>query len=659
MNTPNFEQPFILELDACEYGLGAILTQEYDGKKYVIAYASRTLSTAERRYAATEREALAIEWATKHFRPYLEDNKVYIRSDCKALEWMRTAKDVTGRLARWAMKLSAYRIEEIKYRPGKLNANANSLSRNPLPTDDIDQHEVSTIETTVNLWKNTNILNDIKKEQEADSKLKSIIELLKTKPSTDFNGKRNPHILINGLLYKIKNANKHYNQRVVGAKHLLVTPRTMQNKLLEWAHDHPTAGHGGQQTTLFRLSTKVYWKSMRKDIFNYIAACQECQKFKYNNAPTANPMQMHLVNEPWYTIGMDIMGPLPTTARQKRFLLIVVDYFTRWIELFPLKSTTSIEVSKILMNEVFSRYRLPKHIVSDNGPQFISNLFKNFCNTLRIKQNLTANYHPQSNMTEQVNRTLKPLIAIYAQQQHNSWDEEIQKLAFAIRTAVNETTGETPAFMMFGRDLRGPLDVLIGETTEESRSTPIHHELIQQYKNNLINNLRCAYSVIQEHTEIEKIKQKEKYDQHTAQRQYNEGDLVWVAIPKAQIRENSMGGKLQPDYQGPCRLIKQLSSNTFTVHRLSGNADLGATNTDRLKPYIDLNRNNQSRTTTTMDNRFGNEKESQGLINNDKTSILKSDRQKTQINEPSMSNQSSQRRVSNRHRRVPIRYIEN
>ncbi|CAF5020282.1 unnamed protein product, partial [Rotaria socialis] len=80
MNTPNFEQPFILALDA--------------------SYTSRTLSTAERKYGATEREALAIVWATKHFRPYLEGNKIYVRSDCKALEWMRTAKDVTGRLAR-------------------------------------------------------------------------------------------------------------------------------------------------------------------------------------------------------------------------------------------------------------------------------------------------------------------------------------------------------------------------------------------------------------------------------------------------------------------------------------------------------------------------------------------------------------------------------
>ena len=146
------------------------------------------------------------------------------------------------------------------------------------------------------------------------------------------------------------------------------------------------------------------------------------------------------------------MGPLPTTARQKRFLLVVVDYFTRWIELFPLKYITSINIANILINEVFSRHGLPKYIVSDNGPQLVSNLYNDFCNTLDIKQNLTANYHSQSNMTERVNRTLKPLIFIYAQQQHNSWNVEIQTLAFAIRTAVNETTGETLAFMMFGRD---------------------------------------------------------------------------------------------------------------------------------------------------------------------------------------------------------------
>ena len=403
MSTPNFNEPFILELDACEYGLGAILAQEYDKRKFVIAYASRTLSPPERNYSATEREALAIVWATQHFRPYLEGTKVFIRSDCKALQWLKNAKDISGRLARWAIKLSAFQIENIQYRPGTANANADSLSRNPIgmtskqeveqstlnaeeisknvisgrskTTNTRDCREISTIETIINIWENTNILDDIKSEQQADSKLNHIIQQLKTNPTPELNDKRQPHVLINDILYKIKNSNRHYNQWMLGIKHLLVIPKTMQNKVLKWAHDHPMGGHAGQQKTLFRLSNRVYWASMRKDIFNYVAACGECQKFKYKNMPTATPMQLHEVLEPWHTVGIDIMGPFPVTSRQKRFLLVIVDYFTRWIEVFPMRITTSAEVAEVLIDQVFARYGLPRYILSDNGPQFVSNLF--------------------------------------------------------------------------------------------------------------------------------------------------------------------------------------------------------------------------------------------------------------------------------------------
>jgi hypothetical protein len=105
-------------------------------KNLFIAYGSRTLSPAERKYGATEPDALEIVWATQHFRPYLEGNKINIRSDCKTLEWTQTAKDVTGRLARWAIKLSAYQIEDTRYRPGKANVNADSLSRNPIAIEE-------------------------------------------------------------------------------------------------------------------------------------------------------------------------------------------------------------------------------------------------------------------------------------------------------------------------------------------------------------------------------------------------------------------------------------------------------------------------------------------------------------------------------------------
>lgn len=636
MNTPNFEYPFILEVDACEYGLGAVLTQEYNEHKYVIAYASRTLSTAERNYAATEREALAIVWATKHFRAYIEGSKIYIRSDCKALEWMRNAKDVTGRLARWAMKLSAYQIEEIRYRPGKTTANADSLSRNPINAENGEIKPIFNIETSINLWENTNILDNIKDEQQKDPKLQPIIHSLQAEHSTESSNKRNPFILINGLLYKIKNSNRHYNQRILGNKHLLVIPKSMQIQVLQFAHDHPTAGHSGQQKTLFRLTSKVFWHSMRKDVYNYIAACQACQKYKYDNIPTNSPMQLHTVNEPWHTIGIDIMGPLPTTSRNKRFVLVIVDYFTRWVEIFPISSTTSLDITELLINQVFARYGIPKYILSDNGPQFISNLFKSFCKTLGLQQKLTANYHPQTNMTERVNRTLKPLIAIYAQRQPQSWDKNIQQIAFALRTTINQTTGETPAFLMFGRDLRGPLDLITGPLTQEPPTTTFEQKQIKEYKTQMINNLRCAYNFVIEHNEIEKINQKLKYDKHTSHRQFQINDLVWVAIPPCHIGDTSFSGKLQPRYQGPCRLTKQLSPTTFIVKRLNDNVDLGAVNCDRLKRYFQFESTSDNTApdtiTTTNDHTFRH------VIppTNTTTTILNSDR-----------------RTSNRQRRKP------
>ena len=154
---------------------------------------------------------------------------------------------------------------------------------------------------------------------------------------------------------------------------------------------------------------------MRRDVFKYVQSCTSCQRFKYNNAPTAPLMQLHSVTQPWHTIGIDIMGLFPPTPRQKKFLLVVVDYFTRWIELFALRSTTATDIANILINEIICRYGTSSYILSNNGPQFVSQLFKEVCSSLGIDRKFTANYHPQTNMTERINRTLKAKIAIYAE----------------------------------------------------------------------------------------------------------------------------------------------------------------------------------------------------------------------------------------------------
>ena len=586
MYSPNFSFPFILEVDACEYGIGCVLTQEYDKRKHVIAYASRTLSSAERNYSSVEREALAIVWATKHFRQYLEGGPVIVRSDCKALEWLKTARDPTGRLARWAMKLSPYNLI-IQHRPGASNPNGDFMSRYPLPDTPLCHSELNSIESDLTILKDTNFLDDIRCQQGKGPRLACIIRTLKENPSIPFGDKHAPYILINDLLYKVRHKNSYTNHRLLGHKHLLVVPQSLQHHMLHCAHDHPTAGHGGRFKTLFRLQSHVYWPSMRRDVFKYVQSCTSCQRFKFNNAPTAPPMQLHYVTQPWHTIGVEIMGPFPPTPRQKRFLLVIVDYFTRWIELFALRSITTTDIANILINEVICRYGAPSHILSDNGPQFVSQLFKEVCISLGINRKFTANYHPQTNMTERVNRTLKAQIAIYAERHPGIWDKEIQKLAFAMRTSVNETTGDTPAYLNFGRDPQTPFDLLLGHPKTVAHLNTPEHKYIRYYRTNLINTLRLAFEFVRDHAEVKKITQKINYDNRTSNQQFVLGDLVWVQIPTSQIADTNVTHKLRPKYQGPCRLTTQISPSTFLVTRLRDNVNLGATNTARMKLYYE------------------------------------------------------------------------
>ena len=140
----------------------------------------------------------------------------------------------------------------------------------------------------------------------------------------------------------------------------------------------------------------------------------------------------------------------------------------------------------------------------------------------------TANYHPQTNMSERVNRTLKAQIAIYTQRQPSLWDQEIQKLAFSIRTSVNETNGETPTFLNLGRDLQLPLDLILQNPVSGPASTTLEQKYIRYYRTNLLNSLETAYNLVREHGEVKKLIQKRNCDKYTYKPQYVVGDLVWV-----------------------------------------------------------------------------------------------------------------------------------
>lgn len=157
-------------------------------------------------------------------------------------------------------------------------------------------------------------------------------------------------------------------------------------------------------------------------------------------------------------IGVDIMGPLPKSTQQNEYLLVFVDYYSRWVEFFPLRKANAQSIASLLRKEILTRWGLPDFILSDRGAQFVSTLFQELCQRWSVKPKLTTSYHPQTNMTERINRTLKCMISAYVDYNHRKWDQYLPELRFAINSAVQETIGMTPAELQLGRKLQSPMD---------------------------------------------------------------------------------------------------------------------------------------------------------------------------------------------------------
>lgn len=189
----------------------------------------------------------------------------------------------------------------------------------------------------------------------------------------------------------------------------------------------------------------AYWPSLRKDLWKYCKECQTCQKYKPTLSKLSGYLQSTPVIEPGHMLGVDLMGPFPKSPKQHEHLLVVVDCYSKWVELFPLWVAKAPQIACILIDEIFTRWGTPVYIVSDRGAQFTLNLIKLVCKQWSVIQKLTTAYHPQTNLTERINRTLKTMIASYVKDNHRNWDKWLSEFRFAINTAWQESTGFTPA----------------------------------------------------------------------------------------------------------------------------------------------------------------------------------------------------------------------
>ncbi|CAB0039647.1 unnamed protein product [Trichogramma brassicae] len=446
---PRSDMTFVLQTDASARGMGAVLYQqgEESEDRRIIAYASAKFSTTESRYHCNEQECLAVVWAVKRFRPYLEDRPFILRTDNRTITWLHRFKNTKDKLTRWALLLQEFSFK-IEHCPGRHNELPDLLSRNPqedTPADlsDVDRIHVPEYRRPASdeiipqlglFTMSEDPVEWIRTAQRDDAELQAISE------SSQVRRKE-------GLVWRKKPGTKIWR---------IIVPASAREELMREHHEADTAGHPGANETLRRLQKNYTWSGIMRDTRDYVRSCTTCKEVKKNRTPPYT-QSAHKPTKPWDTVALDLMGPYPATADGCRHLLVITDLFSRWVEIFPVASTDATTIADRLEKEVFTRWGFPRAILTDNGTQFTSKAWATACKTWQAAHWTTAVYWPQANPTERRNQEIKTALRTQLKgRPHTEWDKHLPKILFQLRCRKNAATGKTPAEVLLGRELLLP-----------------------------------------------------------------------------------------------------------------------------------------------------------------------------------------------------------
>ena len=458
------------------------MSQEQQGEEKVIAYWSRQLSKAERNYSTIEREALAVVAAIKEFFPYLYGKAFTLLTDHNPLTSLRGLKDTEGRLTRWLLFLQQFDIT-IKNRSGKSNANAEGMSRRR-PAAEKVAVPVLNDDAVVNSITHLGDQLMLKREQATDEfTLKIIQAIQKGTPLSTRDGKWSTFFLRDGILCR-------HARDVSNPKTQTVVPKSLRPLVFEMLHSG--SGHLGIHKTLEKVKERFFWPGYEQEIRDAVRSCDSCQRRNSPVPAPQAPLGTIKSEHPFQRLSWDIMGPLPTTPRGHKYILVVTDLFSKWVEAFPLAATDSVTLAKILTDEVICRYGVPESLHSDQGANFVSEVIQSLCTNLGINRTQTSAYHPEGNgQVEHFNRTLEAMLSKEIEEHQKDWDDHLQKVLFAYRTAVHDTTGYTPYFIISGGSPNLPIDILLGRAQTQGQELPDYVKKTQ-------SSLKSAFSVVRQ-----------------------------------------------------------------------------------------------------------------------------------------------------------------
>ena len=542
---PQLDQPYLLETDASGLGLGAVLAQrQEDGSVPPVTYA-RTLQPHEKNYGVTELEGLGVVWAVKHFRHYLYQQHCEVYTDHEALKPLLNTPQPSGKLARWGMAIQELDLK-ICYRPGKQNANADALSRSPLPDVESGDMPYGIIAAlTVG-----SLESDLAELQGKDPELAAIITYLETGvlPTEEKFAKtlaltQSQYLVQDGILYHVE---PDSTMRVI-------PPTEARERLFQQAHGGSFGGHLGEVKVHSELRKHYWWSGMRKDIGNWNRGCLVCATHTTGRA-TRPPLTPIPVAGAFNRIGVDVIQ-FPRSSDGNHYAVVFMDYLTKWPEVFAVPDQTAATIAKLLVEEIISRHGVPAEVLSDRGCAFLSGLMKEVELLLGSHKVNTTAYHPQTDgLVERFNRTLTAMLTKTAERGGRDWDHHLPYVLFAYRASSQESTQESPFFLLYGRDPRLPNEKILSPLKSQEFVD------LREYGVELASRMSEAWELARKCVGKAQKRQKATYDRKGRSPNFAVGDRVFLLKPSEKTGE---ARKFARPYHGPYRIVELSPSNAY------------------------------------------------------------------------------------------------
>ncbi|KAK3505817.1 hypothetical protein QTP70_003921, partial [Hemibagrus guttatus] len=510
---PDPDLPFVVEVDASSSGLGAVLSQRHGepGKLYPCAFYSRKLTTAEANYDVGNRELLAIKAALEEWRHWLEGARhpFQVLTDHRNLEYLRGAKRLNPRQARWALFFTRFRFM-VTYRPGSKNGKADALSRRFEGADEPVLSEPILPPTAILAPVRWNLVEEIQRTHAEEPPPAGC-------PPTK-----------------------------------VFVPPQFRTQVIQWVHEAPSSGHPGVRRSTQLVRRRFWWPSLAVDVDRYIQACPSCAQARTSRQlPEGLLEPLPIPQRPWSHLSVDFLTDLPDSGGYT-VVLVVVDRFSKGCKLIPLKGLPSaMQTAEALFVHVFRNFGLPEDIVSDRGPQFTSRVWGSLCARLGIGVSLSSSYHPQSNgQAERLNQEIGRFLRSYCSREQHRWSEFLPWAEYAQNSLIHSSTGLTPFQCMLG--YQPPLFPWSGELSDVPA--------VEEWYRRSQEVWERAHVRLQRAVRRQRIQANRRHRPHPS---YQVGQMVWLSTRNLRLKLPCL--KLSPKFIGPFKIVRQVNPVAYRL----------------------------------------------------------------------------------------------